>query len=106
MKENSLLQVIVTDDGLGFSIDNMSYIVDFMNVSPKFKQQLPKAEGIGMGLHICKEIIAKLGGKIVINMGYNRLTSFKIQIPSQLPETNVTYSRIDSVPSTPTDSLD
>ena len=39
-----------------------------------------------MGLLICKSILAKLGGKIIINNGSNTLTSFKIQIPSCIPK--------------------
>ena len=84
-QKKSLLQVIVTDDGIGFAIDKMRYIVDFMSVTPEFKQRLPKTDGVGMGLYISKAIIAKLGGKIQINTAINAPTSFKIQIPSQLP---------------------
>jgi hypothetical protein len=37
-----------------------------------------------MGLEICKSILTKLGGKIIINTEQNSLTSFKVEIPSQL----------------------
>ena len=82
IRERDLLQVIVTDDGFGFSYDKMGYIIDCITVSPEIMKRIPKHEGIGMGLQICKSILAKLGGKIIINTGTNALTSFKIQIPS------------------------
>ena len=85
IKERDLLQVIVTDDGFGFSFESMGYIMDCMSVSSEIKKYIPKVEGLGMGLQICKSILAKLGGKIIINNGTNTLTSFKIQIPSCLP---------------------
>jgi hypothetical protein len=63
----------------------MGNIIDCMNlpVSEEIRQHFPKNEGIGMGLHTCKSILAKLGGKMIINSGNNTLTSFKIQIPCE-----------------------
>jgi signal transduction histidine kinase len=86
LKEKALLQVVVTDDGFGFPHDKMGYIIDCIDVAPDILEKLPKHKGIGMGLHICKSILGKLGGKIIINTGLNTPTSFKIQIPSQLPQ--------------------
>jgi signal transduction histidine kinase len=38
IKERDLLQVIVTDDGFGFSFDNMGYIMDCMSLSSEIKK--------------------------------------------------------------------
>ena len=73
IKEEGFLQIVVSDDGPGFSFEMMSYVIDFMSVpvSHEIRQHIPKSEGIGMGLHICKSILSQLGGKIIINTGKN-----------------------------------
>lgn len=72
-------EIIVSDNGIGMSEENMEHIFD------KFYQgdTSRKSQGNGLGLSLCKEIISKCNGKIIVESTLGVGSVFIIQLPKQ-----------------------
>jgi signal transduction histidine kinase len=73
MVGQSAVHVSVADTGSGISVANLNRIF-----KPMFTT---KAQGMGMGLSICKSIIESHGGKIWVSAGASRGSIFQFELP-------------------------
>jgi len=73
------LRVDVRDNGPGIAADEQQAIFD------KFRQAsdplMGKPQGFGLGLHICKRIVERLGGRIWVVSGRREGTCFSFTLP-------------------------
>ncbi|MEW6674093.1 MAG: ATP-binding protein [Thermodesulfobacteriota bacterium] len=69
------VHITVTDDGPGIPAENLDKIFD-----PHFTT---KAEGMGLGLSICRKILNKLGGRISIRNEPEKGVAVTVELPSQ-----------------------
>jgi PAS domain S-box-containing protein len=81
------LRVTVIDEGIGIPADQLATVFE------KFKQsrKTRKGEGTGLGLPICREIVAAHGGRIWVESIENRGSSFHFSLPciqERLPNEN------------------
>lgn len=67
--------ITVADDGPGIPEENLDKIFD-----PHFTT---KAEGMGLGLSICRQIVKKLGGRISARNEPEKGVSFTVELPAQ-----------------------
>jgi len=71
--EGELVRISVTDDGPGIPAENLEKIFD-----PRFTT---KAEGMGLGLSICRQILQKLGGRIRAANAPDKGAVFTVELP-------------------------
>jgi CheY-like chemotaxis protein len=74
------LVIEVIDTGVGISDEDKPIIFD------AFEQKLSGAlaEGYGLGLTICKNLVKQLGGKLELESQLNRGSTFRISLPVQI----------------------
>ncbi len=65
----------VQDNGCGIDEKNISRIFD-----PFFSTKTP-AEGTGLGLYVCHDLVAGLGGRIEVDSAVGEFSSFRVIIP-------------------------
>ena len=75
------IKVAITDDGPGIPEENIEKIFD-----PFFTT---KPDGMGLGLPICRNILEKLGGTIVIRSKPGEETSVIVELPFQFKPSGV-----------------
>lgn len=79
--EECFLRLKITDTGMGISGENLPYIFDrFYQIS----SDQPENTGSGIGLHLVKEYITLLHGKIEVSSTVNIGTTFTIYLPTNL----------------------
>lgn len=73
-------EIIISDDGVGMSEETTKHIFD------KFYQgdTSRKAHGNGLGLSLCKEIVNKCGGKIIVESAEGVGSVFMVQLPKEV----------------------
>lgn len=74
-RENGAVAVDISDSGPGIPQDILERIFD-----PFFTTKKP-GEGTGLGLHICRTIVKRCGGRIVVSSQEGRGTTFQVQFP-------------------------
>jgi signal transduction histidine kinase len=79
--ENSLLQVIVADNGEGISAEDIEKI---FNVFESRKG----ARGTGLGLPVSQKILREHGGEILVESAAGEGSRFLLNIPAVIPEQN------------------
>jgi signal transduction histidine kinase len=73
--------VSVTDQGIGLTSDDAQHVFDRFFRARKTR----RLEGSGLGLHICKSLVAAHGGRIwVESEGPGLGSSFRFTIPRRL----------------------
>jgi len=72
--ERDLIQIKITDSGIGIKENN------FSNIFKPFYTTKPIGEGIGLGLYTCKTIIEEHGGRIEFQ-SENNITTFTVTLP-------------------------
>ena len=78
-EENDLLQIKITDNGLGIPSENLPAIFDrFFQVETNQNQHY---DGTGIGLSLVKELVDLHRGNISVSSQENQGTSFCIQLP-------------------------
>ena len=80
LKENdSHIQVFVIDEGIGMDDETMKHIFD------KFYQgdTSRRSQGNGLGLALCKEIVERLGGKILVTSEPGEGSVFMVQLSKE-----------------------
>lgn len=81
--KNLILQIIVSDTGIGIPHDKQQYIYEkFYRGSPANQNKYP---GAGLGLHIVKQFIEDLDGEIEVVSSPNKGTIFICTLPFKRP---------------------
>ncbi|MBI1769416.1 MAG: PAS domain S-box protein [Bacteroidetes bacterium] len=70
------LTVTITDNGIGIAEENLDKIFEI------FYRATTEASGTGLGLHIVKDTIARLKGKIEVKSKLGEGTKFKVLLPN------------------------
>lgn len=83
------LSITITDNGIGIAQENIGRIFDI------FFRATKEASGTGLGLHIVKDTIERLNGKIEVQSQLGVGTQFKIYLPNLL-----LFSQVESLLST------
>lgn len=78
-EDSEYYQISVKDEGIGMTEESMLHIFD------KFYQAdtSRKAQGNGLGLAICKEIINKCNGNIIVESTYGVGSQFIVRLPKE-----------------------
>ena len=74
------VEIIVWDNGPGIPDEIKTEIFD-----PFFTTK-PVGEGTGLGLHICRQVVERIGGKIWVESEYGTGTRFMIHLPVIQPD--------------------
>ncbi|HOO56885.1 MAG TPA: transporter substrate-binding domain-containing protein [bacterium] len=83
--DDGFVEICVTDTGIGISRENMHLLFNpFRQIGDDFEK---KSEGTGLGLHLCKRLVALLGGKIWAESEFGRGSAFMFSIPIRSRET-------------------
>lgn len=86
----AMLQITVTDSGIGIPADKVSLIFE------RFKQLdsslTRRYSGTGLGLAITKQLVEKLGGKIGVKTQLGKGSTFWIKLKFQLPKNTTAIS--------------
>jgi signal transduction histidine kinase len=69
-------RIIIKDNGIGISKDVLPRIFEM------FYRGTEKSKGAGLGLYVVKEIVSKLGGKILVDSEPGNGSTFTITIPN------------------------
>ena len=72
--EFGALEVSITDTGIGISEDNQEKLFKMFGFLKDSQEKNPK--GIGLGLHICKQVVQKFGGDIICRSKIGQGTTF------------------------------
>jgi PAS domain S-box-containing protein len=70
------LTITITDNGIGIAEENLGRIFEI------FYRATTEASGTGLGLHIVKDTIARLNGKIEVKSKLGDGTQFKVLLPN------------------------
>jgi CheY-like chemotaxis protein len=80
--------VSVKDSGIGISAEDMSHIFNLFNEGPAARK--PGAEGLGIGLHVARELVEAHGGHIEAKSeGAGRGAEFTLSLPTVEPPAEV-----------------
>jgi len=81
MRHHEMLELYVKDTGIGIETDKQELIFErFQQVEKEVSQ---KADGIGLGLSIAKELTTLLGGEIIVESQKNQGSVFTVKIPME-----------------------
>ena len=73
-KENQFVEILVKDTGIGIKEEDLGKLFQlfgFINATEEINTQ-----GIGLGLHISKQIVVHLGGEIVCKSTWGKGSTF------------------------------
>ncbi len=70
------LLITITDNGIGIAEENLGHIFEI------FYRATTEASGTGLGLHIVKDTVSRLNGKIEVKSKLGEGTQFKISLPN------------------------
>lgn len=70
--------ITIADNGIGIAEENITRIFDI------FFRATSEASGTGLGLHIVKDTVERLNGKIEVQSQLGQGTQFKINLPNHL----------------------
>lgn len=81
--DEALLQITVEDTGIGMSAAEQAVIFNAFAQTRYGSAQA--TEGVGLGLYICKNIVARLGGRIDVSSAPGQGSRFTVTLPVGLP---------------------
>lgn len=84
-RSEALLQLSVQDTGIGMTEAEQAVIFNAFEQTRYGSAQV--AEGVGLGLYICKNIVAVLGGRIDVSSSPGKGSCFTATLPVGLPLT-------------------
>lgn len=80
-----ILEIRVKDSGIGIKEDKLPFVFDrFYQVSTELSTEefnVRNANGTGIGLSLCKELVTLIKGQISVKSKVNKGTEFKIELP-------------------------
>ena len=79
----AIIKLIVEDTGIGLSDKIKDKIYEKFTRGDDANRGLYK--GLGLGLHIIKQFVTKLGGEIEVESNFNHGTTFSIILPLKVP---------------------
>lgn len=77
------VEVSVADQGMGIRREDLPRL--FLRFQRMHRDDLPDVTGSGLGLSICKSIIAEHGGTIRVESRYGKGSTFSFSLPKQGP---------------------
>ena len=78
-EDENILQIIISDSGIGIAKENLSRIFDrFYQIDDTHTR---KREGAGVGLAYTKELAELMGGNISVKSELDRGTAFTVNLP-------------------------
>ncbi|PJF40471.1 MAG: GAF domain-containing protein [Chloroflexi bacterium] len=78
-EKSNMIEVCVSDNGPGIPAE----IID--EVFNPFFTTKPVGQGTGLGLHICRQMVERIGGNISVKSVFGEGTSFLVQLPTNTP---------------------
>ncbi len=78
---NSMVMIHVRDNGRGIRRENLQKVFDPF-FSTKYDESRQERKGIGLGLAICKDIVAEHGGLIEVESIEGHGTTFTVTLPT------------------------
>jgi signal transduction histidine kinase len=78
------IHILVSDTGIGISEEDLPRIFDDYSQCADTLREMPK--GTGLGLPICKEIVARHRGNIWVESEKGMGSTFHVTLPVELPE--------------------
>jgi len=78
--DDETIKVIVWDNGPGIPEDVIS------DIFKPFFTTKPVGEGTGLGLHICRQVVERIGGSISVESAPDKGTRFLVQLPVRREE--------------------
>lgn len=75
-KDGSSYKVFISDDGIGMTQETMKHIFEKFYQGDTSRQ----AQGNGLGLALCKEILNRCGGKIFVTSKPGKGSVFMVQL--------------------------
>ncbi|MFK7811070.1 MAG: sensor histidine kinase [Maribacter sp.] len=80
------IEFVVADNGIGMSLESQKLVCDLDSHYSTFGTNNEK--GTGLGLMLCKEIIARNNGQILVHSSVNNGTVFTVILPKTVNESN------------------
>ena len=90
------LVITVRDTGDGIALEDRERIFESFQQG---RRGAPKEEGTGLGLTLCRRIVARLGGRIWLESEVGRGSAFHVAIPLGVPAEAVDAGLVDSTES-------
>ena len=85
MSHNQIhLNIKVSDTGIGIAPDALPHVFDAYSRADIYK--IRNVEGTGLGLAITKELVERMGGRIMVNSEIGDGTVFRVRIPQHVVE--------------------
>ena len=81
MIENGRLQITVADTGCGIRPENIDRIFEPFFSTKEYEGQQDR-RGLGLGLHICKQLVEEQQGQITFQSAPNQGTTFTLTLPA------------------------
>ena len=76
-RDNDWLRVTVADEGIGVEVEDQAHVFE-----PHFRgRNVGQRRGMGLGLHIVREGVRKMGGKIAMNSAVGEGTTMEVTLP-------------------------
>ncbi len=73
-----ICRITISDNGEGISVENQSKVFNM------FYRASTSSSGTGLGLYICKEMVTKLGGEIILSSDLSSGTTIEITLPQHI----------------------
>ena len=80
--DHDLLEISVSDTGVGIVAEDMPRLFK-MNGFLKRTEEI-NTRGIGLGLHICRKLVRKLGGNIICESEWQKGSTFTFTVKIEL----------------------
>lgn len=77
-RSNGMLRINIFDTGIGIARENLDYVFEAFE---RFSTQQNHIEGTGIGLSICRQLIALMSGNIGVSSELNVGSQFWIELP-------------------------
>jgi two-component system phosphate regulon sensor histidine kinase PhoR len=80
--EHDLVEIAVTDEGIGIAAADLSFIFERFYRTDQSRNR--ESGGFGLGLTIVKELTEALGGKVTVSSQEGKGSRFMVQLPVKI----------------------